>query len=211
MMTKEQLIAFENRIIDLFHAGKIPYPLHFSGCGNEDWLINYFSSKVSEKDWVFSTWRSHYQALLKGIPEDKVEAKILNGESMHLMDKNSNFFCSSIVGGICPIAVGTALAIKRAGKNRHVHCFIGDGAMDEGVCWTSIRYSSFHDLPITFIIEDNGLSVDTGTSERCGDLRDADRYKCVIRYNYNRKWPHCQTGQIVEAYSQGNKIEMRYM
>ena len=211
MMTKEQLIAFENRIIDLFHAGKIPYPIHFSGCGNEEWLINYFSTKVFASDWVFSTWRSHYHALLKGIPENKIEAKIINGESMHIMDKGTNFFCSSIVGGCCPIAVGVASAIKRYGENRHVHCFVGDGGTDEGIFWTSIRYADFHALPITFIIEDNGLSVDTQMSERFGNLSDADRYKCVIRYTYNRKWPHCQTGRIVEAYSGENKIEMRYM
>lgn len=209
MKTAEQLIAFENKIINIFHAGKIPYPIHFSGSGNEEWLIDYFKFKVAKEDWVFSTWRSHYHALLKGIPEEILEAKIINGESMHIMDKDTNFFCSSIVAGSCPIAVGTAMAIKRSGDIRHVHCFIGDGATDEGVCWSSIRYANAHALPITFIIEDNGLSVDTTMKERFGDLSDIDKYNCVIRYTYNRKWPHCQTGQIVKAYS--DKIEMGYM
>lgn len=208
-MTKKRLIDFENKIVDLFHAGKIPFPIHLSGCGNEEWLINYFDEKVSKNDWVFSTWRSHYHALLKGVSEKKLEAKILNGQSMHIMDKDTKFFCSSIVAGGCPIAVGVALAIKRSGKNHHVHCFIGDGATDEGICLSSIRYAEFHALPITFILENNDLSVDTPLNERFGNLSDLNKYKCVIPYTYNRKWPHCQTGQIVKFYNE--KMEMRYL
>jgi len=209
MMTIKRLINFENKIVDLFHEGKIPFPLHFSGRGNEKWLINYFDKKVSKNDWVFSTWRSHYHALLKGMPEKTLEVKILNGQSMHIMDKNTKVFCSSIVAGCCPIAVGTALAIKRSGKKQYVHCFIGDGATDEGVCLASIRYANFHKLPITFILEDNGLSVDTPLSERFGNLSDVKKYKCVISYTYNRKWPHCQTGQIVKSYNE--RTVMRYL
>jgi TPP-dependent pyruvate/acetoin dehydrogenase alpha subunit len=204
MMTKGQLIAFENEIVDLFHAGKLPYPIHFSG-GNELRLIKYFADNVKLCDWVFSTWRSHYHALLKGIPADILKAKIMRGDSMHVMSKEHNFFASSIVGGCCPIAVGVAKAIQMKGEKRHVHLFIGDGGEDQGVFYESVRYAKAWDLPITFIIEDNALSVDTTKKERINDFC-IDWPDNVIRYHYNRKWPHVQTGKIVSGYS-----DTRYM
>ena len=98
-MTPQQLIDFENDIAAEFNAGKIPYPIHLSGTGNEDWLIDFFK-QINPQDWVFSTWRSHYHALLKNMSPEKLKAKIMAGESMHIMDKELNFFSSSIVGGI---------------------------------------------------------------------------------------------------------------
>lgn len=209
--TKKSLIAFEDRIADLFHAGKLPYAIHFSG-GNENDLLGIFEL-INENDWVFGQWRSHYQALLKGIPEDKLEAMIKDGRSMHIMSKEYRFFASAIVGGHLPIAVGVAQAIKRLGCRDMVYCFLGDGACDQGVFWESFRYSMHHDLPIAFIIEDNGLSVDTHENERMGSVSDIiDAIEApmaclpVIHYSYKRKYPHVQTGKMVAAYS-----DARYM
>jgi len=190
-MTPQDLIAFEFHIADLFHAGKIPYPVHYSG-RNEEQLIKIFQ-RTQPQDWVFSTWRSHYHALLKGMPPDVLEKKILAGDSMHIMDKELHFFSSSIVGGIAPIAVGVAQAGNK------VWCFIGDGGEDQGIFYESVRYASGKQLPITFVIEDNNLSVDTTTEERVGGFR-LTWPSNVIRYHYVRKWPHCQTGKFVQTY-----------
>jgi len=40
-VNKQELIAFEDMIADLFNEGKIPYPVHFSN-GNENALIAIF-------------------------------------------------------------------------------------------------------------------------------------------------------------------------
>ncbi|MEK7766161.1 MAG: insulinase family protein, partial [bacterium] len=61
-------LAFEQRVKDAFLEGRIRAPIHLSG-GNEDQLIEVFSS-VRPDDWVLSTWRSHYHALLHGIDPD---------------------------------------------------------------------------------------------------------------------------------------------
>jgi pyruvate dehydrogenase E1 component alpha subunit len=66
LITVEDLIEFENSIIKEWENGKIRGPIHLSN-GNEKQLIEVFK-RISKKDWVFSTWRSHYHALLKGIP-----------------------------------------------------------------------------------------------------------------------------------------------
>lgn len=195
MLTKEELIAFETSIAEMFNAGKLKQVVHLSG-GNETILINIFSS-IKKEDWVFSTWRSHLAYLLKGGSPEKLKQMIIDGRSMHIMDKDINFFSSSIVGGCPSIATGVALGLKRSGKPGKVYCFIGDGAEWQGSFYEAARYSDAHNLPIKFIIEDNGLSVDTPKSENPGTFGWPSN---VIRYYYNRKYPHCGTGKFVESY-----------
>jgi len=63
-ITKDELIAFEERIARLFEQAQIPYPIHLSG-GNEYQLIEIFK-EINERDYIFSTHRSHYHYLLAG-------------------------------------------------------------------------------------------------------------------------------------------------
>lgn len=198
-MTPEELIAFEDEIVDLFHAGKIPYPVHYSGRSNEEWLIQYFKNYVKEGDWVFSTWRSHYHALLHGMPKEQLKQEILNGNSMHIMDDKLHFYASSIVGGCCPIATGVAFGIELRKESTYVHCFVGDGAEDQGVFYEAVRYAYAWKLPVRFIIEDNSLSVDTTKLERINNFC-MDWPGNVVRYKYTRHWPHVQTGKFVKEY-----------
>src|SRR5258706_15007986 len=81
-ITKGQLIAFENSVAAAFESRKIRGPIHLAG-GNEDQLIEIFK-RIKRTDWVLSTWRSHYHALLHGIPEELVMKEILAGHSMQL-------------------------------------------------------------------------------------------------------------------------------
>ena len=74
-MKKERLIKFEEEIAKLFSAGKIRAPVHLYH-GNEDQIINFFK-KIKLDDWVFCTWRSHYQCLLKGVSEKEIKKEIL--------------------------------------------------------------------------------------------------------------------------------------
>lgn len=200
MITAQELIDFEQGIADLFNSGGLPgRVVHLSG-GNEEQLIDIFDTyPIGREDWVFSTWRSHYHALLKGIDPKVLRQRIIDGDSMHLMNKEFRFFSSSIVAGCLPIATGVALAIKRNGGDERVFCFLGDGAEDQGVTYESIRYAQAWALPILFIIEDNGLSVDTTSKERNNGHNIRWETK-VVRYHYTRKWPHCQTGVMVKEY-----------
>ena len=63
-MNKKDLIDFEKRVQDVYESGKIKAPVHLSG-NNEDQLIEIFK-KIDKDDWVFSSWRNHYHALLHG-------------------------------------------------------------------------------------------------------------------------------------------------
>ena len=68
---KKELINFENAIAKCFNDGKIRAPVHLYS-GNEGFLIKFFK-KIKKNDWVFCSWRSHYQCLLKGVPAKKLK------------------------------------------------------------------------------------------------------------------------------------------
>ena len=191
-MTAEELIAFEQRVKDAFLAKQIHAPVHLSG-GNERELIEAFTH-LQPGDYVFSTWRSHFHALLKGIPPEWVYAEILAGRSMYLMNREHRFFSSAIVGGILPIALGVALGIKRNGGDETVWVFIGDMAARTGIYHEFAQYYRGHDLPVNVVIEDNGLSTDTPTEAAWGTSKASLK---ITRYHYERTQPHCGVGQHV--------------
>jgi len=182
MISKEELIHFEEEIKELFLAGKIRAPVHLSG-GNEDQLIKIFK-RIKPEDWVFSTHRNHYHALLKGVPREWLKREILASKSMHINNRKYKFFTSAIVAGCCPIALGMAKAIKERGGTESVWCFIGDMAAETGIFHECVKYATSHDLPIRFVVEDNGFSVDTPTSK-------------VWRYSYDRVFRHQGVGKYV--------------
>lgn len=213
--TKESLIAFEERVKQAFLDKRIRAPVHLSG-GNEEQLIDIFK-KVQPGDWVFSTWRSHYHALLKGIPEEWIFNEILEGRSMYLMSNEHHFFCSAIVGGILPIACGVAMGIRRhtdelkveertagyygdwpwgsvEGDVPTVWVFIGDMTSRTGIFNEFAQYCSGHELPVKVVIEDNGLSTNTPTQKVWGE---AEKWIWINRHKYTRTYPHTGVGQHV--------------
>lgn len=181
----ERLRAFEESIRAAALGGELVSALHLSR-GNEQQLIDIFK-EIAPTDWVFSTYRSHYHALLHGIPEDWLRSEIMAGRSISINSAEHKFFTSSIVGGCLPIAVGTALAIKRNGGKENVWCFVGDMAASTGMFADCLKYVNGHKLPLHFIVEDNGFSTNTPTQEPWGK---ENHYAMHTRYRYTRELPH---------------------
>ena len=102
-MDKKELISFEEDIKKIYEDGKIKAPVHLSG-GNEEQLIEIFKN-VDKDDWVFSSWRNHYHALLHGVDKEFLKDLIVRGKSMSVYSDKPKFYSSSIVGGIIPIAL----------------------------------------------------------------------------------------------------------
>ena len=196
---KKDLIAFETDIHILWRTGKIRCPHHFCG-GNEDILIKYFDEHVRPNDWVFSTHRNAYHWLLKtGDAEYLFDQIVMKNNSMHIIDLKRRFISTAIVGGGCGPAVGVARAIKEAGDNdERVHCFVGDGAVDQGWFWEAIRYAVGWELPIVFIIEDNNRSVETDKNTRWGKMINIDGWPHVYRYQYTPTYPHVGDGGPIQ-------------
>jgi pyruvate dehydrogenase E1 component alpha subunit len=190
---EEELIHFEDKIVESWETGKIRGPVHLSG-GNEKHLIEIFK-RISENDWVFSTWRSHYHALLKGVSPDWLESEILNGRSISIINKEKKFYSSAIVGGIIPIATGVAMSNKRDNKNEIVWCFIGDMTFETGTFMENYKYIKNFELPVRFVVEDNGVSTNTPTIETWGKKDEIPNE--VVYYEYEKHWPHYGTGKWV--------------
>lgn len=191
--TKESLIEFEDLVKDEWEEGYLPSLIHLCG-GNEEQLLGIFS-EIRPQDWVFASHRAHYHALLKGISVYEVMDFIRDDRSMFIFDKERRFYQSAILAGNCGIAVGVAMAIKESGEDAHVHCFLGDGAEENGHFYEAVLYASGHDLPVTFHIEDNRIQVDTPQLVRRGMERGLlDREPCVKRYHYTPTYPHAGSG-----------------
>jgi pyruvate dehydrogenase E1 component alpha subunit len=207
-MTKEELIAFELEIGEIFNRGEIRAPIHLYA-GNEDQIMRVFAESGidTKNDWICCTWRNHYQALLKGIPPDVLRERIIAGKSMVMNLPEYKFICSSIVGGIPSIATGIALAAKLKGSTDRVWCWTGDMSAETGAWAEAYKYSVAHDLPITFVVEDNELSVLTPTSEVWGSSKwylpvqncswHQDRHLIYYKYK-NTKYPHAGAGVRVQ-------------
>ena len=217
LLSKEELISFEEKISRLYQDAKIRAPVHLSK-NNEEELISIFKY-VKEDDWIFSSYRNHYHALLKGIPAERLEKDIINGHSMHIMNKEHKFYSSSIVPGHLPAALGVALALKLKKSSNRVWAFCGDMAAETGVFHEITKYAEGHNLPITFIVESDGLGVYTPTKKVWG-IEEFNEFQMrkqavnpmspknleesiqsgakILKYEYGRGWPHHGIGLWVE-------------
>jgi len=197
--SKDELIEFEEDIAKEFNSGKIKAPVHLYS-GNEESIINIFQD-IKDEDWVLCSWRSHYQCLLKGVPAEQVKQNIMDGKSIALCFPEYKVFSSAIVTGILPIAVGLGISAKRNGSNEKIHCFVGDMTSETGSFEECYKYVRNHDLPVRFIIEDNGKSVCTDTKKTWNSNKltyEAVDNKHICYYKYETKWPHAGAGQRVQ-------------
>jgi TPP-dependent pyruvate/acetoin dehydrogenase alpha subunit len=191
--TEEKLIAFEQEIVDIWEAGKITGPVHLSN-GNEKHLIEIFK-RIKQTDWVFSTWRSHYHWVLKGISADYGKELITQGKSITMCNIDEKFYASAIVGATLSIALGAALSIKKSGGDDKVWVFVGDMSFESGIFYEVHKYARNFDLPLYFVVEDNGVSTYTPTEATWNIKREIPND--VVHYSYKSKFPHYGSGKWV--------------
>ena len=196
-MNPQELINFEKEIAESFNNAKIRAPIHLHG-NNEKELIEIFKS-IKKEDWIFSSWRSHYHCLLKGVPKELLKDDIIKGKSITLIYPEYKIYTSAIVGGIIPIALGTAFALKQKQSKEIVNLFMGGMTSETGVAHEAHKYATAHDLPIRFIIEINHKSVCTDTLKTW----NLEKYSLigkenVIYYEYDLPWPHAGAGIRVQ-------------
>jgi len=180
-MNAAELIDFENEVGERFDAGEIHGPIHLCSETQIDPLISIFKN-IKRSDWVLSTWRAHFHALLHGVPRDLVMSEILAGRSMMLHFPEYRFMSSAIVGGMLPIACGLA------GGGAKVWCFVGDMCASTGAFQDAVKWNG----GVNFVIEDNGLSTNTPTAKTWG-LAPAN----PVRYAYKRTTNHYGTKNFV--------------
>ena len=202
MITKEDLQSFEKEIADIFAQGKIRAPVHLRA-GREEHLIRIFKEeKIDKDDYVFGFWDSHELALLKGVPREELKQAILDGKSISLCFPEYKLLCSGIVGSLMGTAAGTAWALKRQKKKGRVFLFCGDMSSETGSFHEAVKYSYNFDLPVTFIVCDNGLSVmtDTRATWGCPDpwFKGTKYESKIIYFKYKNGYPHSGLGRLIK-------------
>jgi 2-oxoisovalerate dehydrogenase E1 component len=85
----------------------------------------------------------------------------------HFSDRDKNIPAqSSCVGSQFLQAVGVAKGIKLKKEKGVVYVSAGDGATSQGDFHEALNFSSIHNLPIVFVIQDNGFAISTPSYEQ---------------------------------------------
>ena len=202
MLTKDDIISFEKEIAEIFATGAIRAPVHLRA-GREDELIRIFRDyKIGPDDYVFGFWDSHELALLKGVPRDQVKKAIVEGKSISLCFPEYKVLCSGIVGSLMGTAAGVAWSLKRQGKPGRAYLFCGEMSAETGIFHEAVKYVYNFDLPATFIVGDNGVSVMTDTRAVWGSPDPwfkGTKYEAKIDYfKYTNGYPHSGLGKLIK-------------
>jgi acetoin:2,6-dichlorophenolindophenol oxidoreductase subunit alpha len=84
---------------------------------------------------------------------------------MHAADLGAGILgANAIVGAAAPIAAGAAWAGRRAGADRVVATFFGDGALNQGVLLETMNLAALWHLPVLFVCENNGYATTMPTA-----------------------------------------------
>ncbi len=183
--------AFEERVHQEGATGDIPGSVHLYA-GQEASAIG-VCLNLSDLDTVASTHRGHGHSLAKGCDVDGMMAEIFGrstgtccgkGGSMHIADLHKGMLgANGIVGGGPPLACGAALAAKKLGTGAVSVVFTGDGGMNQGTTAESLNLARVWDLPVLFVVEDNGFAEATASSWALGGsvVRRAQGYDIPAR------------------------------
>jgi pyruvate dehydrogenase E1 component alpha subunit len=128
-------------------------------------------SLMSDDDHIITAYRDHGHALAVGMTMNECMAELFGkatgcskgkGGSMHFFAPDKNYWGGhGIVGGQTPLGLGLAYAIKYKGVKGAAMCFLGDGAVNQGCFYESLNMAALFELPVIYIIENNGYSMGT--------------------------------------------------
>ena len=190
-LTNEQLISFyhqlvfprmvEEKMLVLLRQGKISK--WFSGIGQEaisvgsmlalqtdEWVmplhrnLGVFTARNIPLHQLFMQWQGNKQGFSKG-----------RERSFHFGSKE-HAICGMIshLGPQLAVADGVALAYQLKKEQKVVLAFSGDGATSEGDFHEALNVAAVWNLPVIFLIENNGYGLSTPANEqyRCAQLID---------------------------------------
>lgn len=162
---------FEERCVRSYQQGHIGGFCH-TYIGEEAIAVGSISV-LGPDDQIVSAYRIHGHAIAVGMPMNALMAELYGketgcsqgkGGSMHFLDATRNFLGGhGIVGAQTPLGAGVAFALKYQKKKAACLCYLGDGAVNQGVYYESLNLASLWDLPVIYVIENNRYSM--GTSQ----------------------------------------------
>ncbi len=161
---------FDERMEALYRQGRLPGAI-YSGRGQEGTHVG-VAFALQERDSLFPTHRDLSAQLTKGLDLKRVMAQYWgridgytrgrDGNS-HIgdWDGNRTFTVISHLPIAYPVACGAALAYKRAGDHRVAMAICGDGSTSNGRWHEALNWSSIHQLPVVWVVNNNQYAYST--------------------------------------------------
>lgn len=192
---------FEERSLRAYQAKKIGGFLHLY-IGQEAVAVG-CCSLMTPNDQVITAYRDHGHAIAVGMDTKPLMAELYGkatgcskgkGGSMHYFDPSRNFWGGhGIVGGQIPLGVGLAYGLKYKGIKGAAMAFMGDGAVNQGAVHEAYNLASLWNLPVVFVIENNGYSM--GTSQERSSAGELAKRAA----GYDMEWGQCQGHDLYEV------------
>ena len=174
---------FEERLHIDFSRGDIPGFVHLYA-GEEATAVGVMQS-LTDNDRIASTHRGHGHCIAKGVDVIGMMKEIYGrqdgvchgkGGSMHIADLSKGMMgANGILGAGAPLICGAALAAKYRGDGGVAVTFCGDGGANQGTVLESLNLAAVWNLPVIFVIENNGYAESTGRDYATASSSDVDR------------------------------------
>lgn len=169
---------FEQQALKHYNNGAMGGFLHLY-IGQESVAVG-TASLMNGQDEIITAYRDHGHALAVGMGMNECMAELFGkgtgcskgkGGSMHFFAPDKHYWGGhGIVGGQAPLGMGLAFALKYKGIKGCAIAFLGDGAVNQGVFSECLNMAALFELPIVFVIENNGYSMGTSL-ERSSAIR----------------------------------------
>ncbi len=171
----------EEKMLVLLRQGKISK--WFSGIGQEAIAVG-VTKALDSDEWVMPLHRNLGVFTSRNMPLSKLFKQWQGNKDGYSKGRERSFHFGSTSDHICgmishlgpqmAIADGVALAHKLKKEQKVSVAFTGDGGTSEGDFHEALNVAAVWDLPVIFIIENNGYGLSTPTNEqyRCKNLVD---------------------------------------
>ena len=163
----------EEKMLILLRQGKISK--WFSGIGQEAISVG-VATALEKEEYILPMHRNLGVFTTRGIPLNRLFSQFTGKPGGFTKGRDRSFHFGTqeykIVGMISHlgpqmgVADGISLANKLKGAKMATAVFSGDGATSEGDFHESINVAAVWDLPVIFIIENNGYGLSTPSSEQ---------------------------------------------
>jgi len=199
----------EEKMLILLRQGKISK--WFSGIGQEAISVG-LTSALHQEEYVLPMHRNLGVFTTKGVPLQRLFSQFMgkmNGftkgrdRSFHFGTQDYNIVgMISHLGPQLGVADGIALSDKLQKNGKVTAVFSGDGGASEGDFHEALNVAAVWDLPVIFVIENNGYGLSTPSSEqfRCKQFADKGKGYGMDAYTIDGN-------NILEVYSAVSKLQ----
>ena len=193
-LTNETLVHFykalllprmiEEKMLVLLRQGKISK--WFSGIGQEAIAVG-AALALEQDEWIMPLHRNLGVFTTRNMPLSKLFMQWQGSQEGYSKGRERSFHFGNREHHICgmishlgpqlAIADGVALAHKLRQENKVALAFTGEGGTSEGDFHEALNTAAVWDLPVIFLIENNGYGLSTPVSEqyRCENLVERAR------------------------------------